>query len=211
MSLITSRTAGSATSSYFLQNVGSDAAPTVPTSSAGVVLIDSVAGAASIRSDGASLSLGGTPSTAPLSITAANVSSSVLVNAASLNVIGATQLLGSVDMSQTAPVLRTYTQPGVAVADGGAGTALPQPASLPTGLYAVSIACNATPAANLGFNAYWNGTQWTSGGSANSNPIGGATNFRVNPVAATLTYFQNSGAPLTINFIYYTQLSAAFP
>lgn len=210
MSLIPSTTAGSTTSSYFIKNAGTDSAPVISTDDAGTVRVDaSTAGAAFIQGTGSSLTLGANGTAFNMLALGSSPSATVQANVP-LVCANTALFLGAVDMSQTAPLLRTFTQPGV-VASDGINTALPQPAGLPVGLYAVSVQSNATPVAALSTIAYWNGTGWTIGGSVCSVAITGGPvgTFRINP-GATLTYKQDSGAPVSLNFIYYTQLGSQF-
>lgn len=213
MSLITSRTAGSTTSSYFLQNVGSDAAPTVPTSSAGVVLIDSVAGTASVRSDGTTLTLGGTSASAPVTITAAITSvSNTLACLGQLGVAGPSAFQSSISLEgqQVQNNLR-YQQPFGPIPDGANDQPLgsAQPVML-AGSYAITAQITSAGGGQIQPSAIgvWNGTQWTAGanGAGLSFPGGGvAVAFRPAPDGASLVMSNASGAPVS-GFIYYVAL-----
>jgi hypothetical protein len=228
MSLLSSVNSGSASQPYAIANVGSAAVPVIGAPAGITRLQDDGVGNTAIRSAKSNgvLILGANDSTTS-NITCTSTATVIqtdltmptgsstlrLLNGADLLVTGSATFQGSVDMSTTAPTLKTLTKVGASIPNAAA-TALPQPAGLSAGLYHIGLSCPGNEDVQASAIGYWNGTAWTIGATGTATRIGGVGIVCViEPVTAggaSLQIYQNTGGALNVPFIYYTQLAAQF-
>lgn len=219
MSLLPSCNKGSATLDYAIANQGTAAEPV----SGGVGELNIAPNGVSasyVRTATAtnvgSLHLGANPYTFDsIVLTSApsltTINTNTVVNAG-LTVNGASRFVTSIDINnqQIQNNLR-YTQAFGPIPDGTNNGAIgtPQP-PLIAGSYAIYVQVTGAPQIQPSAIGYWNGAQWSAGGSgtAVSYPGGGAVlNFRPDPatLGAALCISNASGGPVS-GFVYYASL-----
>lgn len=208
MSLLTTINGGNNTSPYYVENVGTDINPIIPSPSLSI-LGDSLGNA---YVNAANPTIGslhlGANFTVPNSIVCSSGPALNSMNVPTVFNAGAI-FTASVDLTATAPTLKSATQVVGALPSGGAGTAIPQPA-LSAGTYIVHF--QAAPADidyAVSVIGYWNGTSWSAGGGMASAALGvSGSQILVSPSAGTnLTYYHNKGSDVSMPFVYFLQVS----
>jgi len=210
MSLLTSTNAGSASVSYFIENIGGPGsgvgdAPCIKGSTLGTVLVGDPANGLRLRGDtvaNANLILGGQAAGGSLTIgnSVASQNNIVLTDAATtvntpLTIAGGFGVVASGDLStagnlvftgNTGKAISGYYTANVAVAGAGA---VPNPAGLTAGVYFVVYVGNGAGNENAQPSGvfYWNALGGWNGNAVSFNFTAGAPNCALGPVAGGAT------------------------
>lgn len=218
MSLLASVNSGAPTQPYFIANSGTSSVPEIATPT-GTIQIQPNSGSGNVfiqagtSNDSGSVHIGANPVFFDGLVVESNPVDRVrvrvpLLTESSLTVQSTSDFQGSINLNnqQILGNLR-YTQIVLSVPNGTNDAPLNQPAGLPGGSYLI----NFTNSANFQFNCsavgFWNGSQWTSGGTGTTCQPGSGIAVFIRPnVAGTGLAISNASGSAIAGFIYYTSI-----